>query len=202
VHHEFNLHLSLGRDFCERWKLFEVTTLAQSKPEYLLRPDHGRQLSADAKRSIADQCPSDADVQVVIGDGLSVSAVAVQVPQLLPLLIEGAQNRGWKTGRSFAVRYCRVGVLNEIGDLLHPRVAILLIGERPGLATAESLSAYLAYQPRSGHTDADRNLVSNIHARGTPPIRAVGKILHMAASMMVQKRSGTALATADAAILP
>ena len=64
------------------------------------------------------------------------------------------------------VRYCRVGVLNDIGELLAPAVLVLLIGERPGLLTAESLSAYMAYRPRSGHTDAERNLISNIHARG------------------------------------
>ena len=70
------------------------------------------------------------------------------------------------------IRYCRVGILNEIGELLDPRVAVLLIGERPGLATAESLSAYMAYRPRNDHTDADRNLISNIHARGETPARA------------------------------
>ena len=72
-------------------------------------------------------------------------------------------------GRSvstFVIRHCRVGILNEIGELLNPRVAVLLIGERPGFATAESLSAYMAYRPRATHTDADRNLISNIHARG------------------------------------
>ena len=64
------------------------------------------------------------------------------------------------------IRYCRVGILNEIGELLDPRVVVLLIGERPGLATAESLSAYMAYRPRPSHSDSDRNLISNIHTRG------------------------------------
>ncbi len=67
------------------------------------------------------------------------------------------------------IRHCRVGILNEIGELLGPQVAVLLIGERPGLATAESLSAYMAYRPEAAHTDADRNLISNIHARGVLP---------------------------------
>jgi len=79
----------------------------------------------------------------VIGDGLSVTAVAMQVPRLLPLLCEGARTRGWNIGSIFVIRYCRVGILNDIGELLRPRVAVLLIGERPGLATAESLSAYM-----------------------------------------------------------
>jgi ethanolamine ammonia-lyase small subunit len=83
--------------------------------------------------------------------------------------------------------------MNEIGDALSPRVIVLLIGERPGLATAESLSAYMAYSPRAGHTDADRNLVSNIHARGVRPEDAADRITHLAAQMITMKRSGTTL---------
>jgi ethanolamine ammonia-lyase small subunit len=83
--------------------------------------------------------------------------------------------------------------MNDIGLLLQPRVLVLLIGERPGLATAESLSAYMAFDPRPGHTDADRNLISNIHARGVPPPQAAVRILNLAAQMMHAGRSGSAL---------
>jgi ethanolamine ammonia-lyase small subunit len=127
---------------------------------------------------------------VVIGDGLSAAAVAAQVPRLLPLLEAGARQRGWNFGRPFAVRYCRVGVLNDIGELLDPAVVVLLIGERPGLATAESLSAYMAYRPRPGHTDAQRNLVSNIHDRGVPPAAAAPRILALADTMRRLQTSG------------
>ena len=121
--------------------------------------------------------------------GLSATAVKAQVPALLPLLQESAQARGWTWGEPFVIRYCRVGVLNEVGDLLKPQVAVLLIGERPGLATAESLSAYLAYRPQSGHTDAQRNLISNIHARGVPPEQAARRIIALA-EKMIQARAG------------
>jgi ethanolamine ammonia-lyase small subunit len=83
--------------------------------------------------------------------------------------------------------------MNDIGDLLAPRVIVLLIGERPGLATAASLSAYMAYCPRPGHTDADRNLVSNIHACGVRVEDAADRITNLASSMMALQRSGTAL---------
>jgi ethanolamine ammonia-lyase small subunit len=83
--------------------------------------------------------------------------------------------------------------MNVIGDLLSPRVIVLLIGERPGLATAESLSAYMAYSPRSGQTDADRNLVSNIHARGVSAVAAAARITDLAEQMFTLKRSGTTL---------
>ena len=89
--------------------------------------------------------------------------------------------------------HCRVGILNEIGELLNPRVVVLLIGERPGLATAESLSAYMAYQPRASHTDANRNLISNIHSRGLSAADAASRILNLAAQMMHAGLSGYTL---------
>jgi ethanolamine ammonia-lyase small subunit len=109
----------------------------------------------------------------------------------LPLLWQGAKQKNWVLGRPFAVRFCRVGILNDVGDLLRPKVAVLLIGERPGLATAESLSAYMAYQPRSAQTDAHRNLISNIHARGISIPDAANRILNLASQMMSKKISGT-----------
>lgn len=193
VHHEFDLQRTLGEDFVRKFGLFEIQTQARSKAEYLLRPDCGRVLSEAGKRAIMAACPSDADVQLIIGDGLSVAAVSAQVPRLLPLLVESAKQRNWTLGQSVAIRYCRVGILNEIGVLLRPRVAVLLIGERPGLATAESLSAYLAYRPRAGHSDADRNLVSNIHVRGTPPQAAALRIFAIVEAMLRQQVSGTTL---------
>jgi ethanolamine ammonia-lyase small subunit len=111
----------------------------------------------------------------------------------LPLLHEGAKTRDWSLGEIFVIRHCRVGILNELGELLEPRVAILLIGERPGLATAESLSAYMAYRPRSSDTDANRNLISNIHARGVSTEQAVQRILNLAAAMIQTQKSGCQL---------
>ena len=121
---------------------------------------------------MAGALPAGADLQVAIADGLSAAAVRAQVPALLPMIAAEAARRGWRFGRPFFVRHGRVGVLNDIGELLDPAVVVLLIGERPGLATAESLSAYMAYRPRAGHDDARRNLISNIHARGVPPDEA------------------------------
>jgi ethanolamine ammonia-lyase small subunit len=185
--------LELPADFLDRWRLFEVATCARDKAEYLLRPDLGRRLSDTARAAVTRECPSGADLQIVVGDGLSATAVMVQVPVLLPLLVQEAEARGWTVGRPFAVRYCRVGVLNDVGELLDPAVVVLLVGERPGLATAESLSAYLAYRPRSGHTDAQRNLISNIHARGVAPEAAARRIVALAAKLRQVQASGVAV---------
>jgi len=193
VRNELDMERDLGAEFVRAWNLFAVTTQAKTKEDYLLRPDLGRRFSEDAERTIQARCPREADLQVVIGDGLSVTAVAAQVPRLLPLIAEGTEHRGWKLGQPFVVRYCRVGLMNHVGDLLSPRIVALLIGERPGLATAESLSAYMAFRPCSGHTDAGRNLISNIHARGVPPEAAAERILNLAAQMMRQQASGIVL---------
>lgn len=190
VRTEFNLERDLGREFVEPWNLFEVSTLAQSKDEYLLRPDLGRKFNEDARRKILARCPEEADLQIVIGDGLSVTAVATQVPRLLPALLQESERRRWKAGQPFAIHYCRVGIMNAIGELLRPKVVVLLIGERPGLATAESLSAYMAFRPKAGDSDANRNLISNIHARGVSIEQAATRIMNLAVLMIQRKLSG------------
>jgi ethanolamine ammonia-lyase small subunit len=193
VQAELDLQRDFGRDFIDRFGLFEVVTAAGSKKEYLMRPDLGRRLRDAARAEIVRQCPAGIDLQVAIGDGLSAAAVAAQVPVLLPLLDQLTRERGWTLGRPFVIRHCRVGVLNDIGALLDPAVVVLLIGERPGLATAESLSAYLAYRPRPGHTDAQRNLISNIHARGVAPAQAARRILGLAETMRRLHSSGVSV---------
>jgi ethanolamine ammonia-lyase small subunit len=193
VRTELDLAGQLGDDFLKHWNLFEVSSEARSKDEYLLHPQRGRKFAESSRDEILRRCPREADLQIVIGDGLSVSAVSAQVPGLLPILVGGAAARGWSLGSIFVVRYCRVGIINQIGELLAPTVVVLLIGERPGLATANSLSAYMAYRPQQAHTDAERNLISNIHERGLGKKDAADAILDLAAQMMKAKLSGTAL---------
>jgi ethanolamine ammonia-lyase small subunit len=185
-----DLETALGAAFIKQWNLFEVCTEARSKEEYLLQPDLGRRLNEASQRELTNRCSRESDIQIAIGDGLSVTAVTAQVPSLLPLLDAGARARGWTVGNPFVIRHCRVGILNEIGELLAPQVAVLLIGERPGLATAESLSAYMSYRPDRSHTDANRNLISNIHSRGLKPQAATDRILSLAAQMISLRISG------------
>src|SRR5271155_351649 len=124
VRAELTVSRDLGPDFIQKWNLFEICSQAASKDEYLLRPDLGRRLNDVSRQEVIKRGTRGADLQIVIGDGLSVSAVAAQVPQLLPLLHEGAKARNWSVGQIFAVRHCRVGILNEIGELLSPTVAV------------------------------------------------------------------------------
>jgi ethanolamine ammonia-lyase small subunit len=193
VRAELDVNAALGTEFVERWKLFEVRTRASSKDEFLQHPSLGRAFSDASRKQIGWRCAVGRDVQIAIGDGLSVPAIGAQVPRLLPLLVEGAETRGWSVGQTFLIHNCRVGIVNEIGELLRPRIVLLLIGERPGLATAESLSAYMAFQPDRTHSDANRNLISNIHSRGLGAEVAAARILNFCAQMMKLRVSGVTL---------
>ena len=171
-------------------------TAAADAAAYLARPDLGRRLSAGSIRALerlAAAAPgrTPADLAVVVGDGLSATAVEAHGPALVDALLAGAASRGWGVREPIVlVRRCRVGILNELGPLLDADVVVLLVGERPGLAAADSLSAYLAYRPCAGHTDADRNLVSGIHGRGTPVGEATRRVLDLAGRLLVTRRSG------------
>jgi ethanolamine ammonia-lyase small subunit len=193
VSRELDLAHDFEPTFIDEWGLFEVVTLARTKQEFLLRPNLGRSFSDPAKLDIVHRCPLSPDVQVAIADGLSATAVRVQIPLLLPLIASQTRMYGWWLGKPFLIRHGRVGILNEIGEILQPTVAILLIGERPGLATAESLSAYMAYRPRIDHDDARRNLISNIHVRGVMHEDAAHRIALLAAQMMQYRTSGVTI---------
>jgi ethanolamine ammonia-lyase small subunit len=160
-----------------QWRPIELSSQAGTRDEYLRRPDLGRRLAAASRQRLADEGDHRSDVQIVIGDGLSAAAVAGQVPALLPALADACVRRGWRLGRPLLVRHCRVGVINDIGEILDPRVVVLLIGERPGLGTAVALSAYLAYEPRPGDTDARRSLVAGIHSHGLGTLEARDRIV-------------------------
>jgi ethanolamine ammonia-lyase small subunit len=190
---ELDLNRDLGKELVAQWELFEVSTRACTKREFLHYPDLGRHLSCDAQTKLLGSCPMGSDIQVAIADGLSANAVLRQVPMLLPLLAAEAHRQGWRFGQPFVIRYGRVGVLNDIGEILKPSVAVLLIGERPGLATVDSLSAYLAFRPRAGHDDACRNVISNIHCRGTTPVEACPRIINLARQMIQLQTSGLAI---------
>jgi ethanolamine ammonia-lyase small subunit len=175
--------------------LFTVQTkITGGKQEYLLRPDLGRQLNDEGRRLVQEKCTKSPNIQLVVGDGLSAAAVEANVREMFPVLKQGAQAAGLTLGTPFFIKYCRVGVLNDIGDLLKPDVVILLIGERPGLGRAESLSAYMAYRPKAGDSDADRDVVCNIfNGGGTNPLEGAAFAVQIAQKMIKYQASGVKL---------
>jgi ethanolamine ammonia-lyase small subunit len=175
--------------------LFTVNTMFGDKESYLKRPDKGRILTKEAGEAIKNSCVHKPQVQIVISDGLSAKAVDDNLPDILPALTDSLVINKLVSGTPFFVRGGRVGCMDDIGRLLEPEVLVLLIGERPGLAAAASMSAYMCYQPRPGKKDSDRMVISNIHRRGTPPVEAGAHIGSILRKMIEQQVSGVNLIT-------
>ena len=184
----------ISADWVSRSGLFEVQSQITDKDEFLTRPDKGRLLSPAGTDEILKQCKKNPQVQVVVSDGLSTDAITANLDEILPPLLKGLKNANLDVGNPFFVRYGRVKIEDQIGELLGAELVILLIGERPGLGQSESLSCYMVYAPTKNTVEAERTCISNIHRGGTPPVEAAGVIVDLAKQMLAQKTSGIALA--------
>lgn len=162
----------LDQSLAEKFDLLLVQSVVTGKDQYLTRPDLGKKLSPGDVEKIRQNCPTGADVQIIVADGLSSRALQANLPHILPALQQGLKAEGLSTGKGILVRYGRVEIMDEIGILVQGKVVVLLVGERPGLGTSESMSAYIVYQPHQGTLIADHTVVSNIHKGGTPPAEA------------------------------
>jgi len=189
------LYRDVDQKLLDEFNLFTVQTkVTGGKQEYLLRPDLGRLLNDDAKRIINEKCQKSVNIQLVVGDGLSAAAIEANLRQIFPVIKQGVQNANLTFGTPFFIKYARVGVMNEVGELIKPDVVILLIGERPGLGRAESMSAYMGYKPKYGDTDADRDVVCNIfEGGGTNPLEAGAFVVQLAQNMRKSQASGVKL---------
>jgi ethanolamine ammonia-lyase small subunit len=185
--------LDVSEEFLQRMNLMSVQSAAGNKDEFLTRPDLGRRLSPEAVKKIKETCEKNVQVQVLIVDGLSSSAIEANIPDLLPALIQGLKSAGIKVGAPFFVKYGRVWVQDHVASLVNSEVIISLIGERPGLGTAESLSAYMIYRPDEKTVEADRTVISNIHKGGIPPAEAGAHLTDVIKQILSVKASGVKL---------
>ena len=179
--------------FVEKMGLWTVQTQCENKDVYLTRPDLGRKLSPEAADTVKSKCKKNPTVQIYVSDGLSSAAVAANIGDLLPAIMQGLESYRIDVGTPFFVKYGRVGVMDEISELTGADVTCTLIGERPGLITAESMSAYIAYKATVGMPEARRTVVSNIHRSGTVPAEAGAHIAEIIKIMLEKKASGTDL---------
>ncbi len=186
---------------------------ASGLAEFLQRPDQGRKLDAASRDRLmaysAQQGPI--DVCLIVSAGLSPIATQRHATAVATALARRLSKRRLVLGPIVVVYYGRVALQDEIGELLRARVAVTLLGERPGLASPDSLGAYLVYQPRLGRTDAERNCVSNIHAAGLSYEAAAETITYLVTESLRRglsgvelkdDRSASALATDSTAQLP
>lgn len=170
--------------------LFSVKTLCSDHEEYLERPDLGAQFSPETRKRISEECSHNMDVQIYAAGGLSSTAITANLANILPALTDGLRARNLTVGTPFFVRFARVSSMDEISELLLPKVICVLIGERPGLATAESMSAYLAYHATKGMPNSKRTVVSNIHRGGVPAVEAGAYIAELIEKMIQKQASG------------
>ncbi|MGE5483416.1 MAG: ethanolamine ammonia-lyase subunit EutC [Ignavibacteriales bacterium] len=177
-------------DFVEGLGLLEVQTRCSSREEYVQRPDLGRRLSDEGKQALKAGCKHRPVVQVLVTDGLSSSAIVENAGDFLLALNQGLSQEGLERGTPLFVRYGRVAVMDDVGELLEPEVVVELVGERPGLVTAKSMSSYLCYRPRRGTVESDRNVVANIHSGGIPAVEAGAHVASMVKQILARKASG------------
>lgn len=184
------VYTDVSEDFLKANNLFIVKTRCNSKDEYITRPDLGRRLDEESVAILKEKVKKSPKVQVFVADGLSSTAIEKNIEDTLPALLNGLKSYGIETGTPFFLKYGRVGAADEVSEIVDAEVTCVLIGERPGLATAESMSAYITYRGYIGIAEAKRTVVSNIHKNGTPAAEAGAHIAHIIKKILEAKASG------------
>lgn len=180
----------VSKEYVEKNGFIPVQTLCNSKDEYITRPDKGRRFSGNQLEIIRKTIPEHTKVAIVVGDGLSSAAIEANAAEMIPSMKQTLAAHQISIGSILFVKYCRVGAMDAIGEVTDADVICLLVGERPGLVTAESMSAYIAYKPKHGLPEAKRTVISNIHKGGTPPVEAGAHAAELILTMLEKKASG------------
>lgn len=177
----------LGLEACD------VRSLAQDRKHYLARPDLGRKLDSTSRHLLASRYSGSCQLAIVVGDGLSPSAVNAHAIELVRRLMARLALDGIEIGHAVIASGARVALGDEIGALVGARMVVMLIGERPGLSAPDSLGAYITFAPQIGHIDAERNCVSNIHAAGLGYDEAAFRIAWLVHEGLTRGLTGVAL---------
>lgn len=182
--------MDVSEELVKQLGLLPLVTKCSDKNEFLTRPDLGRDFDDKMKKYIKDNCKAQPDVQIIVSDGLSSTAIEANAARILPVVLEGLKEKGITVGTPVFVKFGRVGAQDRISELLDAKIVCSFIGERPGLATAESMSAYITYRAEVGMPEARRTVVSNIHKNGVPAVEAGAYIVDLLQLMLEQKASG------------
>ena len=180
-------------DYAQKHDLLDLQTQCKSKDEYLTRPDLGRKFDEENAKKLRAAIPGSPRVQLVVGDGLSSAAITANAADCMAAIRDGLKVKGIDTGKGVFVRYCRVGAGDAIGDITGCELVCMLVGERPGLVTDKSMSAYITYKPHTGVSESSRTVVSNIHAQGTPAYEAGAHVAELIDTILKRKVSGVLL---------
>lgn len=186
-------------EFAEKNGMIPVITCCESKDQYLTRPDLGRILPETELAKLKAAIPKASRVQIVVGDGLSSAAITANAVDCMLALQAGLKSKGIETGKPIFVRYCRVGAGDAIADAIGCELVCMLVGERPGLVTDKSMSAYITYGAHRGIPESARTVISNIHDQGTPAVEAGAFAADLIETILRRKVSGVALQAGDGA---
>ena len=165
-----------------------IQSQAREINEHLTRPDLGRKLPQESVDFIKQNCVMNPQVQIYVSDGLSNSAIDENIREILPVLMDGLKERGVSVGTPFFVKFGRVPTMDVISEITG-----VLLGERPGLAAADSMSAYMAYKAEVGMPESRRTVVSNIHKNGIQPVEAGAYLVEIIEKMLATRSSGVDL---------
>jgi ethanolamine ammonia-lyase small subunit len=168
------VHSELPAAWAKEHDCLALQTRCVERGEYLLHPNLGRRLDDPSRGALESLAGTHPDVQIVVGDGLSPNAIAVNGAATLEALTAALGSAGMRCGRPVFVRFARIGVADEIGVVTGARATVMLVGERPGLGSGDSLSLYLAINPRLDPDNAETNCISNVRPLGTHPREAAG----------------------------
>ncbi len=183
----------VSEDFVKKNNFVFVHTLCHDKDEYVTRPDLGRRFPSDQLDIIRRTCGQNPKVLIIVGDGLSSSAIEANAEDTIPAIKQGLQMYGITVGDILFIKFARVGAMDAVGEVTDADVICMLVGERPGLVTAESMSAYIAYKPKHGLPEAKRSVISNIHKGGTTAVEAGAHIAELIKTILDKKASGVDL---------
>lgn len=196
VHLAFD-HAGLREQLSERGRdSILLHSAASDRHSYLQRPDLGRRLHEESARQLREHAqanPGGVDLAIIVADGLSALAVHRHTLPFLNRLQEHIDAEGWSTAPVVLVEQGRVAVADEVGELLDAKMTVILIGERPGLSSPDSLGLYFTYSPRVGLTDAYRNCISNVRLEGLSYGMAAHRLLYLMREACRRQLSGVNL---------
>ena len=196
VHLPFD-HMGLSSKLAERGReSLLLHSAATDRNSYLQRPDLGRKLSDESAQTLRDYAlshPGGVDLAIVVADGLSALAVHRHTLPFLARMEEQTAAEGWSLSPVILVEQGRVAVADEIGELLGAKMVVILIGERPGLSSPDSLGLYFTYNPKVGLTDAYRNCISNVRLEGLSYGMAAHRLLYLMREACRRQLSGVSL---------
>ena len=196
VHLAFD-HAGLREQLSQRGRdSILLHSAASDRHSYLQRPDLGRRLHEESARQLREHAqanPGGGDLAIIVADGLSALAVHRHTLPFLNRLQEHIDAEGWSTAPVVLVEQGRVAVADEVGELLGAKMTVILIGERPGLSSPDSLGLYFTYSPRVGLTDAYRNCISNVRLEGLSYGMAANRLLYLMREACRRQLSGVNL---------